>query len=299
MRKSNFIYILFLAVFFAACDEEDKLTPSNYGKDWFVIEDSEDPVDHAIYQFYEETGIPVFYNDTIGEETRVDNWGNSYTHYEVLQFTSSSLGGTEVANPFYSYELCPKEYVVDGLEFLQEEIMSVLPKSIHIRSFLFLKSLVPFNAAAVSSEAFKGLNTILISRVPELKNMSETERQNMKAAVLNVVLATPLSAHTEELNTFYQATRSCYADADLYGCASWYFYNRYGFSDPRTVGFLKEPNPRDYGKMPTKIQDLGMYISATSTYTAEEFEALYGEFDVVMTKYRIIASVLREIGVTI
>ena len=78
-----------------------------------------------------------------------------------------------------------------------------------------------------------------------------------------------------------------------------YFYNRYGFSDPRTVGFLKEPNPYDYSNMPTETQDVGMYISAIFTSTPEEFEALYGAFDAVMTKYRIIVSVLKEIGVSI
>ena len=100
MKKNKFLYILLLSVLFVACDKEDNLTPSNLGKDWFTIENSDDPVDRAIYQFYVETGIPVFYNDTIGQETRVDNWGNSYTHYEVLQFSSSALGGTETPNPF-------------------------------------------------------------------------------------------------------------------------------------------------------------------------------------------------------
>jgi len=162
---------------------------------------------------------------------------------------------------------------------------------------LLLKSLTPYNSAT-SKEAFKGLNTVLISRVTEFRDMSDVERQNMKGAVLNAVLATPVAAYAEELAAFYQTTRSCYTE-NLYGCAGWYFYNRYGFSDPRTVGFLKEPNPYDYSNMPTETQDVGMYISAIFTSTPEEFEALYGAFDAVMTKYRIIVSVLKEIGVSI
>ena len=298
MRKNKSLYVLLLlSVLFTACDKEDHLTPSNLGKDWFTIESSDDPVDQAIYQFYVETGIPVFYNDTIGQETRVDNWGNSYIHYEILQFGSSALGGTETPNPFSSYELCPRENVIDGLEFLREEIIPVLSESIKVRSFLLLKSLTPYNTA-ISNEAFKGLNTVLISRVPELKNMSEVERLNMKGAVLNAVLATPIAAYTEELTMFYQTTRSCYTE-ELYGCAGWYFYNRYEFSDPRTVGFLKDPNPNDYNYMPTETQDVGMYISAIFTYTPEEFENLYGAFDAVMTKYRIMVSVLEAIGISI
>ena len=79
--------------------------------------------------------------------------------------------------------MCPKEDVVDGLEFLREEIVPVLPESIKITSFLLLKSLTPWNPAVVSNEAFKGLNTVLISRVSELKDMSDAERLNMKGAI--------------------------------------------------------------------------------------------------------------------
>ena len=51
--------------------------------------------------------------------------------------------------------------------------------------------------------------------------------------------------------------------------------------------------------MPTEIQDVGMYIKAMFTHTPEEFEALYGTFSVVMTKYEIMKTVLRDIGVSI
>jgi len=40
-----------------------------------------------------------------------------------------------------------------------------------------------------------------------------------------------------------------------------------------------------------------MYVSTIFTSTPEEFEALYGAFDAVMTKYRIIVSVLKEIRI--
>ena len=143
------------------------------------------------------------------------------------------------------------------------------------------------------------MTAVLISRVDEFRNMSDAERQNMKGAVLNAVLATPVAAYTEELAAFYQTTRGCYTQANLYGCAGWYFYNRYGFSDPRTVGFLKDPNPYDYSNMPTETQDVGMYISAIFTSTPDEFQASYGAFDAVMTKYRIMVSVLKKIGVSI
>ena len=62
---------------------------------------------------------------------------------------------------------------------------------------------------------------------------------------------------------------------------------------------MKDPNPYDYSNMPTETQDVGMYISAIFTSTPEEFQASYGAFDAVMTKYRIMVSVLKKIGVCI
>ena len=47
---------------------------------------------------------------------------------------------------------------------------------------------------------------MLISRVTEFRDMSDVERQNMKGAVLNAVLATPVAAYAEELAAFYQMT---------------------------------------------------------------------------------------------
>ncbi len=298
MKKNTILYLLLLAGLFTACSEEEELVPSGYGKDWFALEDSSDPVDKACYNFYKETGISVFYNDTIGTETRVDNWGNTYTHYEILLFTASSLGGTEATNPYYAYTFCPKEYVVDGLEFLRENIVPALPESIKIRSFLLMSSMQTYQTA-LGTDAYKGLNTVLVSRIPELRTMSNADKKAFKGSVLNSVLATPIASHTEEMAAFYKLTRDCYADADLYGCSGWYFYNRYGFTnpDPRAVGFLKDPNPYDYGYMPKETEDIGMYVKAIFSYTPEEFEAIYGSFDIVMAKYNILKSVMTEIGV--
>ena len=128
MRKNKFLYVLLLSVLFSACDKEDNLTPSNLGKDWFTIENSEDPVDRAIYQFYEETGIPVFYNDTIGQETRVDNWGNSYTHYEILQFSSSALGGTETPIRFRLMSCVRKKVLSTGLNSCVKKLCLFCPR---------------------------------------------------------------------------------------------------------------------------------------------------------------------------
>lgn len=91
------IYILLLGVF-AACSEEDTLTPTEV-KNWYVITPTEnmDEVDEMIYNLYEKYGKAVFYRDTIGSEDRgwKDENGDPKLYYEVLRLDYDM---TEVLN---------------------------------------------------------------------------------------------------------------------------------------------------------------------------------------------------------
>lgn len=91
------IYILLLGVF-AACSEEDTLTPTEV-KNWYVITPTEnmDEVDEMIYNLYEKYGKAVFYKDTIGSEDRgwKDENGDPKLYYEVLRLDYDM---TEVLN---------------------------------------------------------------------------------------------------------------------------------------------------------------------------------------------------------
>ena len=72
------------------------MRPSHLEKDWYVIE--YDPnageLDQLIYDIYDKTGFPIFYNDTLGSQTRYNKGGEPYTYYEIFQpgyaFTSFS-----------------------------------------------------------------------------------------------------------------------------------------------------------------------------------------------------------------
>ena len=297
MKRNNLFCVLLFAIFFMACDKEDNLSPSNLGKDWFVVEDDpNDPVTHAIYLFYKETGIPVFYNDTIGSETRIDNWGNSYIYHEILSVNYALggvaiVGGTPVVS---SYDLCPKEYVLDGLDFLKTEVMPVIPDNVHIRSFLLLDSLTSWG---FGYEAFKGLNTVLVSRVTKLNEMSQDSRQRLKGAVIRSILSTSVLTYESELATFYKITRSLYSADNLYGYNAWYFTSRTPYKDPRQVGFLYR-NPRNPAYLPTEEMDVNMYLEAIFSHTRDEFMTLYGTYEPIMKKYEIIKSILQDIGVS-
>ena len=292
MKMNKWILpILFVATFLASCSDDDDLTPSNLEKNWFVLEDSDDPVDHLRYLFYEKTGIPVFYNDTIGATERVDAFGNTYIDYATLSI-EYALGGVGTSPMIWSYTFCPKEDVPDGLDFLEEDIMPWIPESMHIHSFLFLDEL----STSGSTTSFKGMNTVLVAQIPKLKDMEQSERASLKASVLSSIFAASVSAYEDELKPFYQTTRSYYTAEDLYGYNVWYYQNRTGYYDPEEVGFLGV-DPTYPSCLPTESIDVSMYVEAIFTYTEAEFEALYGEYEAVMKKYEMMVNILKTIGV--
>lgn len=293
MKQNKLIIrILFVMTLFAACNEDNNLKPSNLEQNWFVIEDSDDPIDHLVYLFYEKTGIPVFYNDTIGVTERIDAFGNSYIHYTLL-YTDYALGGVGTSPALNYFSLCPKESVPDGLEFLETEILPMLPDGMQVRSFLLLDTL---ETGGLGSESFKGLNTVMVGKIPQLKKMTSDERVKLKACVLRSIFTASISSFEGELSMFYQTTRSYYADEDLYGYNLWYYQNRTPYTEPEEVGFLGV-DPSYTSSLPTESMDVSMYVEAMFTYSKTEFEELYGEYEAVMKKYEIMESILKNIGV--
>lgn len=66
--KKIYLLLSLAALLFGACGENDNnFTPSNGERNWLIVEDTpNDPIDHQRYLIFQETGIPIYYNDTIG-----------------------------------------------------------------------------------------------------------------------------------------------------------------------------------------------------------------------------------------
>lgn len=80
--KIRFLYVyigLFILTLTACSDDDGDLSPSLGDQNWWEIKDNPDSeLDHLIYEVYKESGISIFYNDTIGREVRTDVFGNKY-----------------------------------------------------------------------------------------------------------------------------------------------------------------------------------------------------------------------------
>ena len=178
--------LLYIALFtcglFACVDSEEDLTPSNVDKNWLIIEDNpNDEVDHRRYLLFEEFGMPIYYNDTIGKEEITYAHGGTYTRYEILQtfYRPSSLDGNMYGGHF---SLCPldrKQDLLPALDMLETTILPRLSDKMLITSILLVDTLTVSITGIGEGEPmtnYKGFNTWLIGNVFAINTMSVEER---------------------------------------------------------------------------------------------------------------------------
>lgn len=285
------------------CSKEETTAFNDYDKNWLVVEDdANDASTHARYLFFKETGIPVFANDTIGTQQRIDVFGKEYTHYEKLSM-SYSLGGVQTGAPplVQSFTYCNKADVATALTFLKDEIIPVLPKEVHVPSILLVNDMT---SNAFGSYAFKGFNTVVIAQVSKIAGMDAATRANYKAAILRALLTNTIldSRFNSLLDKFYAVSRKYVPDRDAYGLYI-YLLNSSVKGLPngvpittQAIGFLGTDPRNSYYTPISTWMDVCMYLEAAVANTQAQFKQKYGDNQRIMDKYAIIRQILEQIN---
>ncbi|WP_293953899.1 MULTISPECIES: hypothetical protein [unclassified Sphingobacterium] len=302
----NILYIISLIVLAltGGCSKEETTAFNDYDKNWLVVEDdANDASTHARYLFFKETGIPVFANDTIGTQQRIDVFGKEYTHYEKLSM-SYSLGGVQTGAPplVQSFTYCNKADVGTALTFLRDEIIPVLPEGVHVPSILLVDDMT---SNAFGSYAFKGFNTVVIAQVSKIPGMDAATRANYKAAILRAILTNTIleSRFNSLLDKFYAVSRKYVPNMDAYGL---YIYslnatNVKGLPDgvpitTQAIGFLGTDPRNSYYTPISTWMDVCMYLEAAVANTQAQFKQKYGDNQRIMDKYAIIRQIFEQIN---
>ena len=303
------LMILGIALLLGACRDEDEIGPIMGEKDWFVLEDSEDPIDGKRYDIYAEFGIPVYYNDTIGSEPRLSVSGDPYIYYECLKVFYNP-GGTPITNGRYTL-LKDKNDTKEVLDYLETEILPVIPESFYIPSILLVDTLV----IGADSLAYKGFNTVVCAKVKEFAGMDEENRKWWRGGVLSALLVNGLiSDEAEWLNEdFFGKSQAVNPESDRVYSSSrnWAVYQALAErtdipAAEQTLGVLGFLNhkwkPSYAGQqermayVPTQEEDLKYYCEAIFAMSIEEFTERWGEYPVVMAKYEALKGKLAEYG---
>lgn len=310
--KKLFIYIFLFSCIFSACDTENDLEPSGAERNWLIVEDNpNDPIDHQRYLIFKDSGIPIYYNDTVGSEQRFSPTKQWYTYYEILQVFYSPGSATPIERNANFQLVEVRENISPVLDFLQTEVLSMIPEEIYVPSILLVDTL---NSPS-GTVAHKGLNTIVLSNVRRFASMNDVEKKAYKGAALRALVASSLVALESEWleENFYELSYATNPDNKSYiysTATTGYMVYRAAQGYPieeqtlATLGFIGTRTKPSAGSaerlwtVPEKYQDVNQYCEAIFAFTEDEFIALHGEKPVVMAKYYVLRGKIEEYGFT-
>lgn len=291
----NNIWIILLSLVFAACGKEDTLTPVEE-KNWLLLDEpaADAPAhDKAIYAFYKETGIPIYYNDTIGKETRVVH-GQEVTYYETLKIAYTLEGYS-----FYmEYDYFTRDEVAnlpidEFIALLKTKILASIPDNVSIPSVLLFKRLYE-NTDFTAYWGFKTIGIVL----------PETIGADFGGMILAAIAKQfVIDQDSKSLQTFYDLTNVTFRESP-YGKDYWTLeldYDSLGGRDATVedlypFGFI-EDIPGGWEQFaPSQAQDVEMYLRAVFTKSLAEFSAEFAAYPVCVKKFELMQGIATSLG---
>ena len=299
-------------VVLAACGE-DTIVPSSHERNWLVVEDNPlDSLDHLRYEVYKQTGIPVYYNDTIGSEQRTTLAGQPYTYYEVLQVFYSP-GRITPSWAVANYQLPQHRADVPAVvAFLRDEVFPQLGGRMYVPSVLLVDTL---NSTS-GTVAYRGMNTIVLSNVRRFSGMDSLQRKAYKGSFLRAAVAGTLMNCEEEWleENFFALTYAVNPDYKAFaystssvGYGVYKALQGFPLADQRlsVLGFIGtrvEPQPGVAERswlVPEKHQDVDQFCEAVINCPQAVFEAAHAGEEVVLAKYCVMRKKLLEYGIAL
>lgn len=303
--------LLGVALCFVSCNDDDENLSPTGETNWFALEDSDDELDHLAYEIYKETGVTIFYNDTIAKvQNGVNPAGEPIYRYEVL-----GVNYNVTDHYYYKYPLLTNRVQIrKGMEFIRDEVIPGLLNGASPVSFLLVDSLINTrNKNAYLQDVFKARKTTCVALYE--KRETEVDEKDLSATILAGEYAAYLNRmNSDKLTVFYSFSVGKVnnkMDQPLYGVSmsSATSTNTDWNEDWRKFGFLSYDKDYEFktdnsGKptayrCPQKIQDISDYVKEVLLGDDAAFEEKNGEFKLCMEKYNLMKSIVAELKETL
>ena len=303
-----FLIALLLAV--VSCRKENALVPSDEDENYFVIKDNpNDPVDHAIYEFYNATGIAGFCNDTIHRKRIGDSEGQQQYTYITL-----SLSYTLFSNQYiYFRPVSNKGRIPALLHLLRQDFLPGLPENFQIPSLFFVDSIWTLHpeqniGIADGWTSFHGFNTVGIS-VKDVEAMNADEERMYISSLLAGLAERRLKrdAYQHLSRDFFSISRTAaqaMTPTDIYSGTPFFLLGINTVPPPQNLGFMRYfehtfaiwmglPDPV---APPGESEDLRAFLTAAFFYTPQEFESINAGKTLILKKFNAIRDIALNAG---
>ena len=145
MKKYLLLGVLGCGLALAACNrDEEEAHPTYADKNWYQVADKPGELNQLLYKIYVDTGMPIFVNDTLGEENyATDAAGNPVYRVEDLNLSYALFGSVDsqvsdsIRNEYVV--LCKDEAaMIKAAELIRDKVIPNLPKNLEARPKCYL-----------------------------------------------------------------------------------------------------------------------------------------------------------------
>lgn len=287
-NKLNVLLIAGIALLFS-CKKDAVPNASPDVNDPFIRYDNpSSDLDHQIYQFYTQSGIPVLYSDTLTKSPLVKlNVGYHLTGIDSLIAIRLLKNNADK---------------LTGLSFIKDQVMPALGSGLRPYSILMVDSVFSYKinypnirVKQPPVSTYLGLNTLVIGKIATIKNMIPDSVKTYKRDIFKSILSVNLNQRPDLLKAF-QAVSAAYYGKYAYGTD---FTSSYvPFAAEEAYGILA-PNgitpPYGYS-VPDQTTDLNAYLNVVLLLSSSEFAAKYSNYPLVMAKYTILTKAIIALG---
>ena len=206
--KKSVLYILVICLILA-CQKEEGITPVTGFENLYTISDNPgDSIQHKRYELYQTYGVPVYFNDTIGQVfAKVDVNGDSVFRYETLDLNWAFSGTNSSSVTYQVTRLTDPGLKMKALRFAEIFLANSQPALYPYALWLTEKCYQLSSAGVVEQELICRYRNLMFSKI---ESMKEDEMLKKAQTFRNEVVKLKVQNYESELNSFNKLTDEKY-----------------------------------------------------------------------------------------
>ena len=194
------LLFLLLPLLFFACKSEESITPAvTFERDFAVVDNAADPVQHARYEIYKKYGVPVYFNDTVAVHGGTAPADSASRRYETVDLNWTFFGYSRGVEYRYDY-LRTAEEQLRALRFV-DAYLSKISRQMRPFSVMVADTLTVSSANKVEKPIYHvGFRTLVLARVKDITVEDSVNAQI--AEIVNSMVSDRIKANRELCGEF-------------------------------------------------------------------------------------------------